>query len=68
MDSYQICASEIGWELRRSGSTEATKVMPSKEDMLGFLPRYMDGKTALVKIYGRNGSFECEQRYPQARM
>jgi hypothetical protein len=65
MDNYHVIHTENGWELHPQGSTEAVLTAKRKEDLLGQLPGYMEGKVASVKIHNREGRIEDERSYPR---
>jgi len=65
MDNYHITATDNGWELRKEGSSRASKQASTKEELLRGIAAFFAGKTASVKIHKKDGKFQEERTYPR---
>ena len=66
MDNYHLSPTADGWELKKAGAERASKRAATKQDLVGALADFFDGKTASVKIHKADGTFEEERTYPRS--
>jgi len=66
MDNYHLSPAADGWELKKAGAERASKRAATKQDLVGALADFFDGKTASVKIHKADGTFEEERTYPRS--
>ncbi len=66
MDNYHVSPTADGWELKKAGAERATKRSSTKQELVGSLSEFFEGKTASVKIHKADGSIEEERTYPRS--
>lgn len=66
MDSYHVVQTADGWELKKEGAHRASKRAATKQELVGALGAFFEGKTASVKIHRVDGTFEEERTYPRS--
>ncbi|MBH3382796.1 DUF2188 domain-containing protein [Pseudomonas juntendi] len=66
MDNYHLSPTADGWELKKAGAVRASKRAATKQELVGSLADFFDGKTASVKIHKADGTFEEERTYPRS--
>lgn len=66
MDNYHLSPTADGWELKKAGAERASKRAATKQELVGSLEDFFDGKTASVKIHKADGTFEEERTYPRS--
>ncbi|MGE8110596.1 MULTISPECIES: DUF2188 domain-containing protein [Pseudomonas] len=66
MDNYHVSPTADGWELKKAGAERASKRSSTKQELVGSLSEFFEGKTASVKIHKADGSIEEERTYPRA--
>jgi len=66
MDTYHVSPATDGWELRKVGAERASKRSATKQELVGSLAEFFEGKTASVKIHKADGTIEEERTYPRA--
>ncbi|MCP9339095.1 hypothetical protein [Stutzerimonas xanthomarina] len=64
MDKYHVNPTPMGWELTDQQSQETVLRTLTKDEMFTGLDSLMEGKTASVEVYDRNGTLEEERPYP----
>ena len=65
MDNYHLSPTADGWELKKAGAERASKRAATKQELVGSLADFFEGKTASVKIHKADGSIEEERTYPR---
>jgi len=66
MDTYHVNPTGEGWELKKAGADRASKRSTTKQELVGSLADFFEGKTASVKIHKADGSIEEERTYPRS--
>ena len=66
MDTYHLSPTADGWELKKAGAERASKRSATKQELVGALSEFFDGKTASVKIHKADGTIEEERTYPRS--
>ncbi|WP_176508795.1 MULTISPECIES: DUF2188 domain-containing protein [Pseudomonas] len=66
MDNYHVSPTADGWELKKAGAERASKRSSTKQELVGSLSEFFEGKTASVKIHKADGSIEEERTYPRS--
>ncbi|AOX08785.1 hypothetical protein D3C76_1535310 [compost metagenome] len=66
MDNYHLSPTADGWELKKAGAERASKRAATKQELVGSLSDFFEGKTASVKIHKADGSIEEERTYPRS--
>lgn len=66
MDNYHLSPTADGWELKKTGAERAAKRAATKQELIGSLADFFDGKTASVKIHKADGTIEEERTYPRS--
>nr|WP_314478463.1 DUF2188 domain-containing protein [uncultured Pseudomonas sp.] len=66
MDTYHVSPADNGWELKKAGAARASKHSVTKQELVGSLATFFEGKTASVKIHKADGTIEEERTYPRA--
>ncbi|WP_350298789.1 DUF2188 domain-containing protein [Pseudomonas putida] len=66
MDNYHLSPTADGWELKKAGAERASKRAATKQELVGSLAGFFDGKTASVKIHKADGTIEEERTYPRS--
>lgn len=66
MDNYHLSPTADGWELKKAGAERASKRAATKQELVGSLADFFDGKTASVKIHKADGTFKEERTYPRS--
>ncbi|MEN5107259.1 DUF2188 domain-containing protein [Pseudomonas sp. TWI672] len=66
MDNYHLSPTSDGWELKKAGAERASKRAATKQELVGALADFFDGKTASVKIHRADGTIEEERTYPRS--
>lgn len=66
MDNYHLSPTPDGWELKKTGAERASKRASTKQELVGSLAEFFDGKTASVKIHKADGTIDEERTYPRS--
>jgi hypothetical protein len=66
MENYHINPAKNGWELKKQGATRASKSAPTKDEILQLAARFLEGKTASLKIHKADGVLQEERTYPRS--
>ncbi len=64
MNLYQVRPTEMGWELEDQQTQKTVLRTLTKDEMYSALDAYMDGRTASVEVFGRDGELEEARPYP----
>ncbi len=68
MENYHVTKSENGWDLKKDGTTRASKSASTKAEIIQLASGFLDGKTASLKIHKEDGTIEEERTYPLLRI
>ena len=66
MDNYHVSPTADGWELKKAGAERASQRSSTKQELVGSLSEFFEGKVASVKIHKADGSIEEERTYPRS--
>ncbi|NQD59360.1 DUF2188 domain-containing protein [Pseudomonas sp. CM25] len=66
MENYHLSQTPDGWELKKAGAVRASKRASTKQELVGLLADFFDGKTGSVKIHKADGTIEEERTYPRS--
>ena len=64
MTTYHVNPTPMGWELTDPQSQDTLLRTLTKDEMFTELDSFMEGKTASVEVYSRDGGLEEERPYP----